>query len=109
MLTWEFAFALDPETLEPTTDPTASFLPPNDDPPEGEGAVYFSAEPVGSLTNGDAIDNDASIVFDANTPDRHQHVAEHDRRLRAHESGELGHPHGRDGRLRDRPGGGLVG
>ncbi len=67
LLTWEFT-SLDPETLEPTTDPTAGFLPPNDDPPEGEGAVYFSAEPVGSLTNGDAIDNDASIVFDTNAP-----------------------------------------
>ena len=38
----------------------------NDDPPEGEGAVYFSAEPAGSLPSGDVIDNAASIVFDTN-------------------------------------------
>ena len=67
LLTWEFT-SLDPDTLEPTTDPLAGFLPPNDNPPEGEGAVYFSADPVGSLTSGDEIDNSASIVFDTNPP-----------------------------------------
>ncbi len=66
-LTWEFT-SLDPDTLQPTTDPLAGFLPPNDNPPEGEGAVYFSAEPAGALTSGDPIDNDASIVFDTNAP-----------------------------------------
>ena len=65
LLRWRFS-SLDPETLRPTTDPEAGFLPPNDDPPEGEGAVYFSVSPEPALTSGAEIENSSSIVFDSN-------------------------------------------
>ena len=59
--------AIDPETLEPPTDPSVGVVTPNDVPPEGEGAVLFSVAPR-SLPAGSAITNAASIRFDENDP-----------------------------------------
>ncbi|HYI45079.1 MAG TPA: hypothetical protein VE174_06390, partial [Actinomycetota bacterium] len=64
-LTWFFQ-SLDPVTMEPTTDAEAGFLPPNDDPPEGEGSVSFSVSADAGLPSGSEIENSASIVFDTN-------------------------------------------
>ncbi len=57
--------AIDPETLEPPTDPLVGFLPPNKKPPEGEGSVAFTVMPK-SPTSGSVLSNKASIQFDNN-------------------------------------------
>ena len=41
VLSWVFT-SLDPETMEPTLDPLAGFLPPNEESPEGEGLSAIS-------------------------------------------------------------------
>ncbi len=43
-------------------------LPPNVNPPEGEGWVTFQARPNRDLASGTAIRNSATIVFDFNPP-----------------------------------------
>jgi len=43
-------------------------LPPNVNPPEGEGFVEFSVSPVANLPSGTALRNRATIVFDLNEP-----------------------------------------
>jgi hypothetical protein len=67
VLTWRFT-SLDPDTLEPTEDPLAGFLPPNQTPPEGDGFVSFTVDPVPGLATGTEIANQAEIVFDVNEP-----------------------------------------
>ncbi|MGB9180873.1 MAG: LamG-like jellyroll fold domain-containing protein [Pyrinomonadaceae bacterium] len=67
LLTWRFT-SLDPATLNPTEDPTAGFLPPNRNAPEGEGQVLFTVRPKNDLANGTEIRNKARIVFDINAP-----------------------------------------
>ncbi len=57
--------AIDPDTLEPPSDPDVGILPPNVDPPEGEGALQFTVNPS-SPASGDSLSNAASIVFDDN-------------------------------------------
>ncbi len=43
-------------------------LPPDKNPPEGQGYVTYSVLPNPSLTNGATIKNRASVVFDYNPP-----------------------------------------
>ncbi|KPL12576.1 hypothetical protein AMJ74_06605 [candidate division WOR_3 bacterium SM1_77] len=43
-------------------------LPPNQDPPEGEGWVSFTIKPKQDLSSGTQVKNDAWIVFDFNPP-----------------------------------------
>jgi hypothetical protein len=43
-------------------------LPPNANPPEGEGWVMFTVTPKAGLASGTSIKNHATIVFDANPP-----------------------------------------
>ncbi|MEM6784400.1 MAG: T9SS type A sorting domain-containing protein [Bacteroidota bacterium] len=43
-------------------------LPPNQNPPEGEGYVEFTIETLGGLPTGTRIENRATIVFDLNEP-----------------------------------------
>lgn len=59
--------AIDPDTLEPPTDPSVGVLPPNVDPPEGEGELLYTVEPQ-QLPSGAQIQNTASIQFDQNEP-----------------------------------------
>ncbi|MHC4065224.1 MAG: PPC domain-containing protein, partial [Planctomycetota bacterium] len=66
-ITWAFT-SLDPETGELTEDPLAGFLPPNHEPPEGEGYVMFTVRQKPGLPSGTQIRNKASIVFDVNPP-----------------------------------------
>jgi hypothetical protein len=66
-VTWRFT-SIDPETGQPTTDPTQGFLPPNISPPDGEAAVLFSVAPNAGLPFGTQIHNRATIVFDVNAP-----------------------------------------
>jgi hypothetical protein len=67
VLSWHFN-SIDPETGAPPEDPLAGFLPPNVNPPEGEGNVVFTLMPKQGLATGTEIHNRASIVFDANPP-----------------------------------------
>lgn len=67
LLTWRFS-SLDPATGLPPADPLAGFLPPNVNPPEGEGSVLFTVMPKPALSTGTEIRNKASIVFDNNAP-----------------------------------------
>jgi|GEM_PF-1783920 len=67
LLTWRFQ-SIDPATGQPTTDPTAGFLPPNKTSPQGQGSVLFSIDPTPGLVTGAEIHNKARIVFDKNAP-----------------------------------------
>jgi hypothetical protein len=64
---WRFE-SIDPETGSPTQDPLAGFLPPNQNPPDGEGWVTFSVRPKPDLSDGTELRNTATIVFDENEP-----------------------------------------
>jgi hypothetical protein len=64
IITWRFT-SLDPLTAQLTEDPLAGFLPPNVNPPEGDGSVVFTIQPK---VTGTPICNRASIVFDVNDP-----------------------------------------
>ena len=65
ILTYNFQ-SLDPATNQPTTDPSLGFLPPNVNAPEGDGFAIYYAQPKAGLATGTAINEQASIVFDAN-------------------------------------------
>jgi hypothetical protein len=67
LLTWTFA-SIDPATGKPPEDTLAGFLPPNVNPPEGEGHVIFTVNPKEDLETGTEIRNMARIVFDVNPP-----------------------------------------
>ncbi|WP_125486141.1 hypothetical protein [Edaphobacter aggregans] len=58
--TWRFT-SIDPATGLPTTNPTAGFLPPG-----ANGSVFFTVMPKQNVTSGTQIQNQATIVFDAN-------------------------------------------
>ena len=66
-VSWHF-FSLDPATMQPTEDPLAGFLPPNQTAPEGDGAVTFSVDPYPNQPFGTQIANQATIIFDSNAP-----------------------------------------
>jgi hypothetical protein len=64
---WRFE-SIDPETSLPTEDVLVGFLPPNQNPPDGEGWVTFSVRPKADLPDGTELRNTATIVFDENEP-----------------------------------------
>ncbi|MFN3331491.1 MAG: right-handed parallel beta-helix repeat-containing protein [Caldilinea sp.] len=64
---WTF-ISLDPLTRQPSTDPFAGFLPPNDSSRRGEGFVSFKIRSLADRPVGTQIPNKASIVFDDNPP-----------------------------------------
>jgi hypothetical protein len=59
---------LDPVTGQLTDDPTAGFLPPNDDTGRGEGFVTFAVRPRHNPGASVTVRNQANIVFDINAP-----------------------------------------
>lgn len=62
--TWQFT-SLDPMTMEPTDDIMQGFLPVNYDG-SGIGEVAYNINRKTELSDGTAISNKASIVFDSN-------------------------------------------
>ncbi len=64
-VTWTFQ-TLDPNTGLPPSNPLIGFLPPNITPPEGQGIVSFTVDPLPGLVSGSQITNAAVIVFDSN-------------------------------------------
>lgn len=67
LLTYRFT-SLDPATGQLPDDPLAGFLPPNVNPPEGDGSVVFTVMPKQGLPTGTVIRNQARIIFDVNPP-----------------------------------------
>lgn len=67
VVTWTFT-SLDPETMQLTDDADAGFLPPNTNPPGGEGRVFYTVAAKSTVATGTVIKNKASIVFDVNAP-----------------------------------------
>ena len=65
--TWTFT-SVDPETMQLTDDADAGFLPPNTNPPDGEGRVFYTVAAKSTVATGTVIKNKASIVFDVNAP-----------------------------------------
>jgi len=62
VLTWNFQ-SLDPSTGQPPSDPTVGFLPPG-----VGGSTFFTVMPKQGLATNTQIQNQATIVFDANAP-----------------------------------------
>jgi hypothetical protein len=58
--------SLDPTTLDTPSNPLVGFLPPDSDPPSGEGYINFTIQPKAGLATGATLDAQASIVFDTN-------------------------------------------
>jgi hypothetical protein len=67
LATWRF-ISLDPATKQPTEDALAGFLPPNQNAPEGDGAVVFTVEAKPNQPTGTEIRNQAQVIFDTNAP-----------------------------------------
>jgi RHS repeat-associated protein len=66
VVTWTFT-SIDPTTLDqPSGNPREGFLPPDNNPPLGEGWVSYSILPKAKDPTGTAIHAQASIVFDTN-------------------------------------------
>jgi len=63
--TWHFK-CVDPKTGEFPTDPSAGFLPPNDDNGSGQGLVMYTIQLKDGLADNVVVANKASIVFDTN-------------------------------------------
>ena len=67
VVSWQFV-TLDRNNREPVSNPDAGFLKPNKNTPEGEGSVSFTIPLDSRVKDGDAVENRAEIVFDANAP-----------------------------------------
>ncbi len=67
IVSWQL-MAIDPATGTYPTDATAGFLPPDVNPPKGEGSVFFIIKPKTGLPSGTQLCNKAEITFDANDP-----------------------------------------
>ena len=66
---WQFT-SLDPETLDLPQGVDDGFLPPNRNPPEGDGSVSFITYPLSGVRSGDTLATNALIFFDDNAPIR---------------------------------------
>lgn len=67
IVTWKFT-TIDPETGDLPPDAETGFLPPDDASGKGAGFVEYIIKPKQTLTTGDTINAQASIVFDDNAP-----------------------------------------
>jgi hypothetical protein len=66
-ITWALT-ALDPTTLQLPTNPQVGILPPDTNPPNGEGWVTFSASANQATPPNTTISNQATVTFDVNPP-----------------------------------------
>ena len=55
-----------PNTLDTPSNPLVGFLPPDTDPPNGDGHINYTIRPKADLTTGTTLNAQASIVFDTN-------------------------------------------
>jgi RHS repeat-associated protein len=65
LATWTFT-TIDPATLDLPSTPFVGFLPPDTNPPEGEGFVMYSVKPKATDPTGTVVNAQASVVFDTN-------------------------------------------
>ena len=77
--------SLDPTTLDTPSNPLVGFLPPDTDPPNGEGYINYTIQPKAGLATGATLDAQASIVFDTNAAIATPRDRQHDRRRPADE------------------------
>jgi hypothetical protein len=66
-ITWVLN-ALDPTTLQLPSNPQVGILPPNKNPPQGEGYLTFTASARHGTPENTTIFNQATITFDVNPP-----------------------------------------
>lgn len=64
---WTF-FTIDPNTNQVTASSLNGFLPPNVNPPKGQGHVSYVINAKTNLVTADSLSNRASIYFDYNKP-----------------------------------------
>ena len=70
LLTWTFT-SIDPTTFDvPVGNPEEGFLPPDVNPPEGDGFVSYSVDPAASDTTGTDINAQGTVIFQAGLPDQ---------------------------------------
>ena len=67
VITWVFD-SLDPVTMEPTEDPLAGFLPPNNETFDGEGLVSYFVSLKENVPSATRFGSAARIIFDENEP-----------------------------------------
>ncbi len=68
LVTWTFT-SIDPKTLDqPTGNPLEGFLPPDANPPLGEGFVTYTVHPKAADATGIVVKAQARVVFDTNAP-----------------------------------------
>jgi hypothetical protein len=67
LITWTLT-SLDPTTLDLPANPLLGLLPPNTNPPDGQGFVTYTIQPLADLATGTQINAQATIVFDNNAP-----------------------------------------
>ena len=67
LLTYTFQ-TLDPATGQPPVDPTLGFLPPDVNPPAGDGSMFYTVKAKPGLSTGTVISNQAIVYFDNNPP-----------------------------------------
>ncbi len=62
---WTFT-SINPVTGGEPEDPLAGFLPPDTNPPAGEGWVRYSVKPLADTADGSQVSAQASVYFDTN-------------------------------------------
>jgi hypothetical protein len=68
VLSWQFQ-SVDPSTGQPLSPSSIlGFLPPNLQPPQGEGSVLFTVRTRADVAPGTEVRNRALLAFDAETP-----------------------------------------
>ena len=88
---WRFE-SLDPTTGAAPQDPLVGFLPPNTDPPAGQGFVQLSARPRPELAHGTPIMNSGRNRLRHEPGDRHSRAAAYDRLCPPDEPGRAACP-----------------
>jgi hypothetical protein len=76
LLTWTFT-SIDPTTLDVPigNDALEGFLPPDTNPPLGEGYVAYTVSPKSNIPAGSIVNAQASVVFDTNSPLQTQQIS----------------------------------
>jgi hypothetical protein len=70
LLTWTFT-SIDPTTLDiPVGNVQEGFLPPDANPPEGEGFISYVVDPKSTEPTGTVIDAQGTVIFQAGLPDQ---------------------------------------
>jgi len=69
IVTWTFT-SIDPSTLDLPSNVLSGFLPPDENPPEGEAFINYMVRPKATDATGTVINANATVIFDAGLPDQ---------------------------------------